>query len=166
MIIPVVFFMLQSHTIGEGPVFSKHAFNANGMSPLVAQFKRMHHLSPQAGQSVLLSRTEIDSFPPLDKQTYDDFLRKSFQKMHERQHNCRRWTIKKKSRVEWHVWNVFSYCRRWHKEDKRQREFVLEQRAMVNEIIRQEKSLLSQKREVKRLADLIMLEINVSSNLP
>ena len=95
MIIPVVFFMLQSHTIGEGPVFSKHAFNANGMSPLVAQFKRMHHLSPQAGQSVLLSRTEIDSFPPLDKQTYDDFLRKSFQKMHERQHNCRRWTIKK-----------------------------------------------------------------------
>ena len=41
----------------------------------------------------------------------------------------------------------------------------MKQKAVLNTYMRKEGALLAQKREVKRLSDLIMLELNVSRNL-
>ena len=51
--------------------------------------------------------------------------------------------------------------RRCEREQQERKEFILNQKAVLREYMRKEGALLAQKREVKRLSDLIMLELKV-----
>jgi len=60
----------------SGPRFQKVVFNLHGRSPLVEHFLSKHRLSKDAGTSVLVQRTEIETLPPFGAETYDDVIRK------------------------------------------------------------------------------------------
>ena len=71
--------------IGKGAIFSKSAFNTYGKSPLLAQYLRMHQLTPQAGMAVRMQMTNIDSLPPLEGKTYRDLVTTKFKKLKSKQ---------------------------------------------------------------------------------
>ena len=55
----------------------------------------------------------------------------------------------------------YAIIRRCEREQQERKEFILNQKAVLREYMRKEGALLAQKREVKRLSDLIMLELKV-----
>ena len=61
---------LQSHPVGRGPEFVRNVFNIYGQSPLVAHFLRMKRLQEDAGLTVRIQRTEVESLPPYPFQTF------------------------------------------------------------------------------------------------
>ena len=69
--------------MGRGPEFSRGVFNICGQSPLVAHFLRMKNLKAEAGMKIRLQRTEVDSLPPVDTQTYREFIKQSFKNVRE-----------------------------------------------------------------------------------
>ena len=54
------------------------------------------------------------------------------------------------------------YCRRFRTQAQQRNDFVVRQKAVLSDYMKKQQALLSQKREVKRLSDLIMLELRVS----
>ena len=66
--------LLQSHPMGRGPEFNKKVFNLFGQSPLVSHFMRVNNLQKESGMTVHVQRTEMENLPPLDAQTYQQFM--------------------------------------------------------------------------------------------
>ena len=58
--------------------------------------------------------------------------------------------------------NALCFNRRFRSQAQQRNDFVLKQKAVLRDYMGKQQALLSQKREVKRLSDLIMLELRVS----
>lgn len=128
----------ESHPLGKGPSFTKGVFNTYGQSPLVAHFLRVNNLQIDAGLHARVQRTELQSLPPLGATTYSDVIQESFKSVRE---------LDKK------------YKELVDKGRKESVKFLQKQRTLQDEHRRKEAALLSNKHEVKRISDLIMLEL-------
>ncbi|KAL3877275.1 hypothetical protein ACJMK2_035007 [Sinanodonta woodiana] len=129
---------VESHPACKGPDTTRSVFNIEGHSPLVAHFMRMKNLTRDAGQVIYVQRTEQENLPPLDAPTYHDIIQESFKKV-------------KKAEKE--------HQKLYERTLKESVSFIKSQRATLREFSRKEEALLSNPKEVKRLSDLILLEM-------
>ncbi|XP_030839806.1 protein FAM227A isoform X2 [Strongylocentrotus purpuratus] len=128
----------ESHPAREGPTFIKHVFNVEGRSPLVAHFMKQQGLERTAGMDVLLQRTEIDKLPSSTAPTYQDIIQETFQKVR-------------------HMKDTYQHM---HEEGvKEHTHFLTQQRAKLHDHMRRENALMGHPREVKKLSDLLVLEL-------
>lgn len=113
-------------------------FDVYGHSPLVEQFLKMQKLSKDSGTSVLIQRTEIKSLPPLSAPTYREVIRKSL----------------KTSQT------LTSEFKKLDEENTHQRTlFVRKQKEANRDFTRREGELLSRHKDVKKISELIYLEL-------
>jgi len=128
----------ESCPVGRGPEFSRCVFDVYGHSPLVEQFLRMQKLSKDSGTSVLIQRTEIKSLPPLSAPTYREVIRKSL----------------KISQA------LTSDFKKLDEENTHQRTlFARKQKEANRDFTRREGELLSRHKDVKKISELIYLEL-------
>lgn len=128
----------ESCPVGRGPEFSRSVFDVYGHSPLVEQFLRMRKLSKDCGTSVLIQRTEIKSLPPLSAPTYREVIRNSL----------------KISKA------LTSDFKKLDEENCHQRTlFTLRQKEANRDFTRREGELLSRRKDVKKISELIYLEL-------
>lgn len=128
----------ESCPVGRGPEFSHCVFDVYGHSPLVEQFLRMQKLSKDSGTSVLIQRTEIKSLPPLSAPTYRQVIRKSL----------------KISKA------LTSDFKKLEDENSHQRTlFTRQQKEANRDFTRREGELLSRPKDVKKISELIYLEL-------
>lgn len=128
----------ESCPVGRGPEFSRCVFDVYGHSPLVEQFLKMQKLSKDSGTSILMQRTEIKSLPPLSAPTYREVIRKSL----------------KASQA------ITSDFKKLHEENTHQRTlFVRKQKQANLDFTRREGELLSRQKDVKKISELIYLEL-------
>ncbi|KAL9956226.1 hypothetical protein ACROYT_G037674 [Oculina patagonica] len=148
----------ESCPVGRGPEFSRCVFDVYGHSPLVEQFLRMQKLSKDSGTSVLIQRTEIKSLPPyplkrlalssltdcalitptLSAPTYREVIRKSL----------------KISQA------LTSDFKKLDEENSHQRTlFTRKQKEANRDFTRREGELLSRHKDVKKISELIYLEL-------
>ncbi|XP_054762575.2 protein FAM227B-like isoform X3 [Lytechinus pictus] len=128
----------ESHPAAEGPTFVKHVFNVEGRSPLVAHFMKQEGLERTAGMDILLQRTEIDKLPSSSAPTYHDIIQETFQ----------------------HVRHMKDTYQQMYEEGvKEHTHFLGQQRAQLHEHMRRENALMGHPREVKKLSDLLVLEL-------
>lgn len=128
----------ESCPVGRGPEFSRSVFDVYGHSPLVEQFLRMRKLSKDCGTSVLIQRTEIKSLPPLSAPTYREVIRNSL----------------KISKA------LTSDFKKLDEENCHQRTlFTLRQKEANQDFTRREGELLSRRKDVKKISELIYLEL-------
>lgn len=126
-----------SHPVGRGPEFVRAAFNTEGRSPLVSHFLKMKGLTYDAGQYIWIQRVEIDKLPEMDATTYKDVIGESSR-------NIRR--IKK------------NFTDMYKSNLRHSQKFMQEQQEVLREHMRKQSALLANKKEVKRLSDLIIME--------
>lgn len=128
----------ESCPVGRGPEYSRCVFDVYGHSPLVEQFLRMQKLSKDSGTSVLIQRTEIKSLPPLSAPTYREMIRKSL----------------KTSQA------LTSDFKKLDEENTHQRTlFARKQKEANRDFTRREGELLSRHKDVKKISELIYLEL-------
>ncbi|XP_033115162.1 protein FAM227A-like isoform X2 [Anneissia japonica] len=128
----------ESHPAYESTQFSKSAFNISGQSPLVKHFLRQKRLDKKAGMDIYLQRTEIKKLPPLNAPTYRELISDTYHNIRELDHNYQE----------------------MHEEGLREHaQFLTKQKECRKGQMRREKLLLSKPREVKRLSDLLVLEL-------
>ncbi|XP_071496344.1 protein FAM227A-like [Diadema antillarum] len=128
----------ESHPAAAGPSFVKHVFDVEGRSPLVAHFMRQQGLEKTAGTSILLQRTEIDKLPSSTAPTYHDIIQDTFQNVRQMKD---------------------TYQHMYEDGLKEHTHFLTQQRAQLHEHMRRENALMSHPKEVKRLSDLLVLEL-------
>ncbi|CAL1537405.1 unnamed protein product [Lymnaea stagnalis] len=128
---------IKSHPVGRSCDFVKVVFNTEGKSPLVSHFLQMAGLQRDAGQIIRLQRVEVENLPPLDAPTYKDVISESSR------------SIKRINRD-------FQNMRQ--SNHRMTQALVREQQANMRDFLRKQTSLLSNKKEVKRLSDLIIME--------
>ncbi|XP_074606012.1 protein FAM227A-like [Acropora palmata] len=128
----------ESCPVGRGPEFSRSVFDVYGHSPLVEQFLRMRKLSKDCGTAVLIQRTEIKSLPPLSAPTYREVIRNSLK-----------------------ISNALtSDFKKLDEENCHQRTlFTLRQKEANQDFTRREGELLSRRKDVKKISELIYLEL-------
>lgn len=156
----------------------REAFNIYGQSPLVAHFLRMRRLETEAGVNFRVQRTQMESLPPLDTPTYRELIRDSFKHVHEVEREYDRlvakfiavstpFKIQKKLKcmlvcmclcIETFV-SVSSFAK---KQKKQKAAFIKKLKEEQKEHKKREAALLNKPHEVKRLSDLLMLEMTVS----
>ncbi|XP_072044045.1 protein FAM227A-like isoform X2 [Amphiura filiformis] len=129
---------VESHPACSGPDFTKVAFNAYGRSPLVQHFLTQKGLEKTAGMDVFYQRTEIDKLPPLDAKTYREIIQETFSSVRHLDENYK----------EMHEEGIKDHT-----------QFLMNQRQRLKEHMRRENALMAQPREVKRLSDLLVLEL-------
>ncbi|XP_055874985.1 protein FAM227A-like isoform X2 [Biomphalaria glabrata] len=128
---------MKSHPVGHGCDFVKLVFNTEGHSPLVSHFLKSSGLHRNAGQTIRIQRIEIDHLPPLDATTYKDVISESSKKI-------------KKMKKDYE-----NMCRQNQQENLM---FIKEQQAELRHLMQKQSALLANKKEVKRLSDLIIME--------
>ncbi|XP_071796658.1 uncharacterized protein [Asterias amurensis] len=129
---------VESHPVGEGATFSKVMFNSSGQSPLVLHFLRQKGLDQTTGIDNLLRRTEIKKLPPMDAPTYSQLIQDTFHSVRQMDEN---------------------YQLMYEGGQKDHTQFLKKQRNDLQEHTRREDLLMAQPREVKRLSDLLVLEL-------
>ncbi|XP_038065606.1 protein FAM227B-like isoform X2 [Patiria miniata] len=129
---------VESHPVGEGATFTKVIFNSNGQSPLVLHFLRQKGLDQKAGIDNLLRRTEIKKLPPMDAPTYKQLIQDTF---HSIRHADDTYQMMYDDGLKTHT------------------HFLKRQKQHLQEHMRREESLMAQPREMKRLSDLLVLEL-------
>ncbi|XP_059146536.1 protein FAM227B-like [Physella acuta] len=127
----------QSHPVGHGCDFAKLVFNRNGKSPLVAHFLKRRGLEKVAGKIVRLQRVEMVNLPALDAPTYKDVIEESSK-------NIQR------------IRNSFQGMYRTNQHERQI--FLKEQQTQMKDYMHKQSALLANKKEVKRLSDLIIME--------
>lgn len=128
----------ESCPVGRGPEFSRCVFDVYGHSPLVKQFLRMQKLSKNSETSVLIQRTEIKSLPPLSAPTYRQVIRKSL-------------------KISQALTTDF---KKLDEENSHQRTlFTRKQKEANRDFTRREGELLSRQKDVKKISELIYLEL-------
>ncbi|XP_022095419.1 uncharacterized protein LOC110981800 isoform X2 [Acanthaster planci] len=128
----------ESHPVGEGATFAKVIFNSNGQSPLVLHFLRQKGLDQKAGIDNLLRRTEIRKLPPMDAPTYKQLIQDTFHSIRQADENYK---LMHDDGLKTHA------------------QFLKRQKQQLQEHMRREDSLMAQPKEVKRLSDLLVLEL-------
>ncbi|XP_071954578.1 uncharacterized protein [Antedon mediterranea] len=122
----------------ESTQFSKSAFNVCGQSPLMQHFMRQKKLDKRAGMDIYLQRTEIKSLPPLNAPTYRELINETYHSIRELDQNYQE----------------------MHEEGLREHaQFLTKQKENRKSLLRKEKLLMAKPREVKRLSDLLVLEL-------
>ncbi|XP_078610508.1 protein FAM227A-like isoform X2 [Branchiostoma floridae x Branchiostoma japonicum] len=127
----------ESHPAGRGPDFAHAVFNIHGNSPLVARFLQQQNLEPRAGTNVLVRRTQVTRLPPMETQTYSDVVKEGYKSVKQLEQG---------------------YSRLVEESTKEHSKFLRKQRRWLLEQQRKQASLLSNRKEVRRLCDLLMLE--------
>ncbi|XP_039343951.1 protein FAM227A isoform X8 [Mauremys reevesii] len=134
-------FHRESHPACQGPDFTWHLFNINGHSPLIQHFLQSYNVEPQSGQDILIHRREIcKPIPTESTPTYADVIRQSF-------NNIR------------HLDNAFKRVHQRHCREMK--DFDQHQWKEKQEFLRKEKQLLSEKREMKKLNQLLTPRLDV-----
>ncbi|KAK7004945.1 protein FAM227A [Biomphalaria glabrata] len=135
---------MKSHPVGHGCDFVKLVFNTEGHSPLVSHFLKSSGLHRNAGQTIRIQRIEIDHLPPYPfnlsfkyATTYKDVISESSKKI-------------KKMKKDYE-----NMCRQNQQENLM---FIKEQQAELRHLMQKQSALLANKKEVKRLSDLIIME--------
>ncbi|XP_048575767.1 protein FAM227A isoform X2 [Nematostella vectensis] len=128
----------ESCPVGRGAQFSRSLFDVHGHSPLVEQFLQMQRLAKNAGTGVLVQRTEIESLPPIDAETYNELIRKSFKLTRQ----------------------LGAEFRKLDEEDRRKRsQFVKKGKQGYHDYVRRQNELLARQKDVKKISDLLVLEL-------
>ncbi|CAH1273085.1 FAM227A [Branchiostoma lanceolatum] len=127
----------ESHPAGRGPDFAHAVFNIHGNSPLVARFLQQQNLEPRAGTNVLVRRTQVTRLPPMETQRYSDVVKDGYKSVKQLEQ---------------------SYGRLVEESSKEHSKFLRKQRRWLDQQQRKQASLLSNRKEVRRLCDLLMLE--------
>ncbi|XP_019641973.1 PREDICTED: protein FAM227A-like isoform X4 [Branchiostoma belcheri] len=127
----------ESHPAGRGPDFAHAVFNIHGNSPLVARFLQQQNLEQRAGTNVLVRRTQVTRLPPMEAQTYSDVVKDGYKSVRQLEQG---------------------YSRLVEESNKEHSKFLRMQRRWLDQQQRKQASLLSNRKEVRRLCDLLMLE--------
>ncbi|XP_008177528.1 protein FAM227A isoform X2 [Chrysemys picta bellii] len=130
----------ESHPACQGPDFTWHLFNINGHSPLIQHFLQSYNVEPQSGQDILIHRREICKPIPESTPTYADVIRQGFNHIH-------------------HLDNAFKTVHQRHCREMK--DFDQHQWKEKQEFLRKEKQLLSEKREMKKLNQLLTPRLDV-----
>ncbi|XP_070579339.1 protein FAM227A-like [Ptychodera flava] len=128
----------ESHPACRGPDFIKTMFNVHSQSPLVAHFLNQKGLHYDVGTNVIVQRTEVKNLPPLDAPTYREIINDAFQSV--------------KMLDE-------SYKMMYDESTRATGKFIKDQKEQYRAHMRRENALLSRGKEVKRLSDLLVLEL-------
>ncbi|KAH9508440.1 hypothetical protein Btru_055243 [Bulinus truncatus] len=128
---------MKSHPVGQGPDFMKLVFNTEGHSPLVAHFLKSSGLHRNAGQIVRIQRVEIKNLPPYPFNVKKDVICESSRKVKQMKKDYQK------------------MCRHNQQENLM---FIREQQLNLRQLLQKQSALLANKKEVKRLSDLIIME--------
>ena len=154
----------------------------------MAHFLRMRRLETDAGVNFRVQRTQMENLPPLDTPTYRDIMRDSYKHVQqiEKEYdrlanleittkavdffcisaNCTfivyTFTNIFKRDISFYIYILsFSFAK---KEKKHKAAFIKKLKEDQQEHKKREAALLNKPHEVKRLSDLLMLEMTVSQS--
>ncbi|XP_065827056.1 protein FAM227A-like [Oscarella lobularis] len=128
----------ESCPAGRGPDFDRFLFNLNGHSPLVSYYGKVIRMAPDTEVVQLVQRTQITKLPPLNAPTYKDVLHESFQNVRDTKAGCQSlWKSIAQDRHKIHVRHAVESVRDRKRAAK----------------------LLAQQKEVKRLSNLLTVEL-------